>query len=207
MNPGRSAAGAVVLAGGRSSRMGRDKAWLRYRGQALLCHVLDVTAEVVDVRVIVARKGQRLPCWPEGVGRIDDPPDREGEGPLAAAVAGLRRLADQGVERAVLTSCDAAALRGRDVELLLGRLGGSVHAAVPRDPEGRWQPLLAGYAPGPVAERGERLLAQGRRSLRALVAALPPEALVEVSPEELSSPSVLWPCNTPDQFARLERLT
>ena len=186
--------------------MGRDKAWLRYRGQALLCRVLDVTAEVVEARVIVARHGQRLPCWPEGVGRIDDPPEREGEGPLAAAVAGLRWLADRGVPRAIVTSCDAAALRGADVGLLLDRIAGPVEAAVPKDGEGRWQPLLAGYATGPVAQRGEQLLAQGRRSLRALVAATAPEALLEVDPQLLSGPSVLWPCNTPEQFALLEQL-
>ncbi len=36
----------VVLAGGKSSRMGRDKAWLSFFGQPMLCRVADVLAQV-----------------------------------------------------------------------------------------------------------------------------------------------------------------
>lgn len=45
----------VVLAGGKSSRMGRDKAWLTFFGQPMLCRVADVLARVTGEILISGR--------------------------------------------------------------------------------------------------------------------------------------------------------
>ncbi|WP_428569031.1 MAG: molybdenum cofactor guanylyltransferase [Solidesulfovibrio sp. DCME] len=54
-----SAAGAtplgVILAGGKSSRMGRDKAWLSFFGQPLLCRVAAVVRGVVGELFVSGR--------------------------------------------------------------------------------------------------------------------------------------------------------
>lgn len=47
MSPGGETPLGVLLAGGKSSRMGRDKAWLSFFGQPLLCRVAAVVENVV----------------------------------------------------------------------------------------------------------------------------------------------------------------
>ncbi|MGB9300933.1 MAG: NTP transferase domain-containing protein, partial [Anaerolineae bacterium] len=45
---------AVVLAGGRSSRLGQDKAFLRINGQFLIERILEKLAQLSDEVIVVA---------------------------------------------------------------------------------------------------------------------------------------------------------
>ncbi|GIU91506.1 MAG: molybdenum cofactor guanylyltransferase [Acidimicrobiia bacterium] len=71
----------VVLAGGRSRRMGRDKAWVEVGGRPMLHVVAGVLAEVAD-RVMVA--GREV----AGFESVPDPV--QGAGPLAGLVGVMR---------------------------------------------------------------------------------------------------------------------
>jgi molybdopterin-guanine dinucleotide biosynthesis protein A len=74
----------VVLAGGASRRMGRDKARLVYAGHRLVDGVATRMATVAE-RVWIA-------CGPRSLGRPDEIPDAPGcTGPLAGIVAALGR--------------------------------------------------------------------------------------------------------------------
>jgi molybdopterin-guanine dinucleotide biosynthesis protein A len=87
-------AAAIVLAGGRSSRMGSDKAALPWHGSTLLRHVCGLVVRGVDGPVLVVRApGQELPALPKGVEVLDDP--AEGLGPLQGIAVGLAALADR----------------------------------------------------------------------------------------------------------------
>ena len=55
------AAAGIVLCGGKSSRMGRDKAWLPWRGQPMIAHVVSILGPIVDEVVVVASHGLELP--------------------------------------------------------------------------------------------------------------------------------------------------
>lgn len=55
MNPAGERPLGVVLAGGKSSRMGRDKAWLTFFGQPLLRRVADTLAEVTGEVMVSGR--------------------------------------------------------------------------------------------------------------------------------------------------------
>ncbi len=96
-------ASAIVLCGGRSSRMGRDKASLPFGDELLLLRVLRLVREVADDIVLVAREGQALPA---GLKAARDP--AEGLGPLAGIAAGLGAIAG---ERAFVAACDMPLLR------------------------------------------------------------------------------------------------
>lgn len=80
---------AVILAGGRSSRMGRDKASIVFEGETLLQRVVQAAAEVASQIVLVGAPGQTLPAvtaaWP--VITVDDAV--AGEGPLFGMATGL----------------------------------------------------------------------------------------------------------------------
>src|SRR5215469_2010547 len=76
-----SSSAGIVLAGGRSSRMGTPKAALEWHGSTLLRRSVGILARVTDGPVLVVRApGQALPGLPPHVRVVDDP--REGLGPV-----------------------------------------------------------------------------------------------------------------------------
>jgi molybdopterin-guanine dinucleotide biosynthesis protein A len=80
--------GGVVLAGGRSSRMGRPKAHLDWHGVPLVVHVARaVQAATEGPVVVVGAPGQELP---DGLRVVRDP--IEGRGPLQGLAVGLAAL-------------------------------------------------------------------------------------------------------------------
>src|ERR1700693_6592999 len=76
---GMESSAGVVLAGGRSSRMGTPKAALEWHGSTLLRRTVGILARATGGPVVGVRApGQELPALPPDVGVIDDP--REGKG-------------------------------------------------------------------------------------------------------------------------------
>ncbi len=144
-----------MLCGGRSRRMGRDKAWLPFDGLRLLQRAVRNVAACVDEVVVVARPGQDLPELPADVIVVrDDVPDR---GPIGGLVPGLRASRDGAAVFA--TSCDAPFVQPSVVGELLDRIEGA-DVAVARS-GGFTHPLCAVYRTG-VRPTLERLLADGR---------------------------------------------
>jgi len=142
---------AVVLCGGHSRRMGRDKAWLPFGETTLLEHVMGRVAPRVDECVVVARGGQRVP------GAFDvvrDPPG--GEGPLAGIVAGLAHVR---AERVFVTACDAPLLVPAVIDRLFA-LSADVDVVVPR--VGRHHMVLTAVYARSLLPSAEALLAAGR---------------------------------------------
>ncbi len=86
-------AAGVVLAGGRSTRMGTAKAALEWHGSTLLRHVAGIVGRAVDGPVIVVRApGQQLPALDPEVLVHTDP--EEGRGPMQGLAVGLAAAAE-----------------------------------------------------------------------------------------------------------------
>ena len=86
-------AAGVVLAGGRSTRMGTAKAALEWHGSTLLRHVTGIVGRAVDGPVIVVRApGQQLPALDPQVLVHTDP--EEGRGPMQGLAVGLAAAAE-----------------------------------------------------------------------------------------------------------------
>lgn len=92
----------AVLAGGRSSRFGSDKALALFERRSLLDHAVDALSVQVDAVVICGRSQTGRPCLPDRPG-----PDL---GPLGGLAAALRHALDQGYEAVVSTGCDTPML-------------------------------------------------------------------------------------------------
>jgi molybdopterin-guanine dinucleotide biosynthesis protein A len=148
-----SGTAGIVLAGGRSSRMGTAKAALEWHGSTLVRRTAGILARVTDGPVVVVRApGQDLPALPPGIEVADDP--REGLGPVQGLAAGLAALAGR-AEVAFVSSTDMPFLHPAFVRRVLRapqRDGVDVGLPVAR---GYPQPLAAAYrvALAPVAER------------------------------------------------------
>ncbi|MEN1678842.1 MAG: molybdenum cofactor guanylyltransferase [Planctomycetota bacterium] len=156
---------ALVLAGGRSSRMGRDKASLPWGEGTLLSATVDRAAMATGSGPIacVAAPDQSLPPMPGGVEVARD--RSQGRGPLEALAAGLHALAGR-AECALVVGCDTPLLAPAVGRLLLERLGD--HDAAVAVAGGRRQPLLAAYRVN-LAPTADEVLAGGRSSLHALL--------------------------------------
>jgi molybdopterin-guanine dinucleotide biosynthesis protein A len=154
------AAAGIVLAGGRSSRMGRPKAWLDWDGTTLLDRVCGVVGAAVDGPVVVVRApGQELPALPGGVETAEDPV--EGRGPLQGIAVGLAAVASR-AEIAFVASVDLPFLHDAYVRRVLALLGDHDDRAVLLPvAHGHHQPLAAAYrtALAPVVAE---LIAAGR---------------------------------------------
>lgn len=152
-------AAAVVLAGGRSSRMGTPKAALAWHGSTLLRRTVGVVARGTGGPVVVVRAaGQPLPALPEGVEVLDDP--EEGQGPLQGLAVGLRALVGS-ADAAFCCSTDLPFLHPVFVHRVTGALGPEHDVVLPLA-HGHRQPLAAAYRPE-LCELVEELLADGVR--------------------------------------------
>ena len=142
----------MVLAGGRSSRMGAPKAALEWHGSTLLRRTVGILARATGGPVVVVRApGQELPELPAGVELVDDP--REGKGPVQGLAAGLAALSDQ-ADVAFVSSTDLPFLHPAFVRRVLRAVheGADVGLPIAR---GYPQPLAAAYKTSlaPMAEK------------------------------------------------------
>jgi molybdenum cofactor guanylyltransferase len=148
----------VVLAGGRSSRMGTPKAALEWHGSTLLRRTVGILARATGGPVVVVRaRGQELPELPSDIKVIDDP--QEGKGPVQGIAAGLAALADH-ADVAFVSSTDMPFLHPAFVRRVLRAVqeGADVGLPVAR---GYPQPLAAAYRTK-LAATAERLVQEER---------------------------------------------
>jgi molybdopterin-guanine dinucleotide biosynthesis protein A len=148
-----------VLVGGRSRRMGRDKAAMLLDGVPFAVRIARSMAPLVSAVRLVGR------C--EGIGNLEAIPDvrAPGQGPLAGIEAAL----DTCIERALLVACDlpfvATDLLAYLIKIADGAPGEIV---VPVDAAGR-PALLCGVYPRAALSNVTALLDAGERRPRALI--------------------------------------
>ena len=133
-------AGGIVLAGGRSTRMGTSKALLPFGPETMLQRVVRILGDVVAPIVVVAAGGQELPKLPSDAILTHD--EREGRGPLEGLRAGLKALPEH-VHAAYVTSCDVPLLVPGFVRQMLDLAHGCDIAVM--EIEGFTHPLSAVY--------------------------------------------------------------
>jgi molybdopterin-guanine dinucleotide biosynthesis protein A len=155
---GLAEAAGVVLAGGRSSRMGRPKAALEWHGSTLLHRTTALLSRTVGGPVlVVAAPGQDLPQLPPGVEVVADPVD--GQGPMRGLATGLAALGER-ASVAFVCSTDLPFLHPALVRRVLREFADPATDVVLPVARGYRQPLAAGYRTSLVG-LVEKLLGQG----------------------------------------------
>ena len=197
--------GAVVLAGGRSSRMGPSKALLDWHGRTAVAHAVEVVGEGVGGGpvCVVRAPGQELPTLDAIV--ADDAVAHRG--PLGGLHAGLTAVAGQ-VEVVFACGVDTPLLAPAFVRAVCGSLRDGDAAVVPVI-DGRAQPLLAAYRTA-IAPQLQALLDRGAFGLRDISGTC---AVRELSEHELLADAELAAvdprlrsaanANTPEEWAAL----
>ena len=150
---------AIILAGGRSRRMGRDKLMLPQNGATVLETAVKRFSEKFDRVFLSVDRAGRYPDIP--VPHVVDL--FPACGPLAGLQAGLEAAGEDGVFLA------AADLPFSDPETALRMIEvcGEHEICVMRDERGRFEPLFGWYAVS-VLPRAEKLLESGKRAMTEL---------------------------------------
>lgn len=160
---------AVVLAGGKSSRMGFDKALLRWRGTTLVEHAVDKLRTVFD-RVLVAG-GDAARFAQLGVPVIPDVL------PGGGAVIGIHTaLATATTPRVFVMACDAPFAEPALIAHLAG-VAPDASWVLPHTDQG-YEPLFAVYAQD-CRPALEAIVASGRRRIMRLADYVPPHVVEE----------------------------
>lgn len=183
----RRPATAIVLAGGRSRRMGTDKALLPIDGRPMIEHVVrQLEPHFAEVLVSAAEPDRYAFLGKKVV--ADRAPD---QGPLMGIASAL---AESSHEVNLVTTCDAP-----DVPLWLAfrllRAARGVEAAVPCAADGRWEPLFAVYGRGTRAAMDAALAAGERRIVNAY-------AGMSLRRVDIPTAALVTNLNTPEDYAR-----
>ena len=139
-------ASAIILAGGRSARMGQPKATLRLGGMTLIERTISelTRAELArafdDIVVVAAPESEAIELPKLGAATIVHD-ENAYQGPVGALARGLRAARH---ELAFACSCDLPMLRAEVASWLLSLLGERDDAVIPQVGE-RLQPLHAVY--------------------------------------------------------------
>jgi CTP:molybdopterin cytidylyltransferase MocA len=195
----------VVLAGGRSARMGSPKALLDFRGQPFVVRILEAL-EALEVKTRVVVVGPDAPrIRPALAGHeclIVENTDVDG-GPIASLRAALRALQPVRPSAALVWPVDLPHVRVTTVERLLEtyrRVGGEggAPAIVPTFAERRGHPVLWGAALFAELLTSDAATQHGARAVLHAHGA-------EIAPLAVDDPAVIDDLNTPEDYERLVR--
>jgi molybdopterin-guanine dinucleotide biosynthesis protein A len=180
----------AVLAGGKSSRMTRDKALLPYEGKTFLQTLVDMQSRIFASVCIVADRQEKylLP----GVQVIGDIfPDA---GPLAGIHAALTHARTPYV---FITSCDTPRMRPSLVNALL-HVAQAGYVTILHDGE-RMHPLIGLY-PVSLLDRVQSALIERRLKVTAFLDSLAPHVTVAMLPQFRAMAGNI---NTPEEYGTM----
>ena len=152
---------ALILAGGRSRRMGfEEKALLPMRGKILLEHAMDALDGVVDEIIISVRDMQQqelLKDYTKGYDVVLD--SYQDVGPLSGILEGV--IAANG-EYVFVAACDMPYINSDVVELLFKSAEGH-NAAIPIWDNENLEPMHAVYRTRPMAVETEKAILRSEK--------------------------------------------
>ena len=184
---------AILLAGGKSRRMGQDKALLVYEDRTFLEHVIAALLPLTRHILVVADRADKY-VLPQGRLVVDMFPDT---GPVGGIVTGLTAA---GAGAHWVVPCDMPAVSPDVLRLLWQTAVPPLDAAVP-EIQGELEPLYAVYRETALPKL-RAYLDSGRRSARDALQTLDVQRVGEdvlrcVDPDAISFLNI----NTPEEFA------
>ncbi len=190
--PDKPTLDAALIAGGRSTRFGEDKAFVDWRGQPLYVAQLRKLSTVIPDRLFLSTNAEQpFPDVLEGVVRVvDDPP---GIGP----VGGLKSVFESsGADRILVLAVDLPLM----TSAYLTGLRHAPNPVVPRR-DGRWEPLAAVY---PRKEMLDIIESTGERKLQSLVDIARERGLIDALDVSENDSRLFTNINRPEDLSPVE---
>ena len=198
-NPSENYLAAIVLAGGKSTRMGQDKALLVKSDRPLLTHVCTVARDCLNlVYVVTPWIAKYRDLVPPNIKFIEETiilPNQDSNCPLIGFYQGLQQVKAEWI---LLLACDLPNLTTEAIaqwQQQLPKVSDSEIALLPRDSKG-WQPLCGFYRRSclPLLEQ---YINNGGKSFQTWL------SQYSVRETIVSDRSVLFNCNTWDDWLRV----
>ncbi|WP_017653480.1 molybdenum cofactor guanylyltransferase [Fortiea contorta] len=189
---------AIILAGGKSSRMGQDKALISIQGVPLLQQICDIAQACTNQVYVVTP-------WPERYQHLNlskcefiseiplSSSSAQNQGPLVGFSQGLAQVQTEWV---LLLACDLPKLKVEVLQEWIARLDSVDDAAIatlPHHTKG-WEPLCGFYRRRCLPPLLE-FINKGGRSFQQWLQKHPVQVL------SVSAPEMLFNCNTPEDLA------
>jgi molybdopterin-guanine dinucleotide biosynthesis protein A/nucleoside-triphosphatase THEP1 len=183
----------VVLCGGKSSRMGTDKAFIRYHTQPQVYHTACLLQQACD-DVLISCNTEQAALLESGYRHVTDQPGYIDAGPMSGILSSWSTCSDQAI---LVAGCDYPYLTSADVHHLIESREPGYQAVCFRNAEGFAEPLLAVYEPDAYPKLLQ-YFASGQNSLRHFLGTLQVKFLTPASYHTLTSidsPEMfsLWP--------------
>ena len=204
----RSALSAMILAGGKSSRMGRDKALLKIEGQPLLLRTVHIAKQLTnDIAVVTAHPQRYQSVLPPTVRLVREPTT---EGPLKGMLEGWQHINSQWC---LVLACDLPYLDPSELIIWWhwvleqlpildsSRKDSAPIASLVPGPKG-WEPLCGYYHRSCIATLRTYLSATTHRTAQPSFQAWLATAAIEPYPN--LSRRVLFNCNTPQDWQTVQ---
>ena len=191
---------AIALAGGKSSRMGRDKALLEVDGETLLSRTCQIALEVADSVYIVARSQEQYQkAIAQNLLYSYLVLDQQFDGALVGFWQGIQAILSS-VDWILLLACDLPNLQGDILQIWASQLANLPETAIAYLPryvdehsQKQWEPLC-GFYRWQCQDSLSEFINNGGRSFQKW---LSNQEVVEIENAPLA---MLFNCNTPDDF-------
>jgi len=160
----------IILAGGKSERLGTEKGLITLKGKPLIHHVLERISGITDEVIVVVSSETQKENFRKALGKtahvvIDKFNVRS---PLVGALTGFE--AANG-EKSLLLPCDTPFISREVASFLLDVCKGKA-AVIPRWPDGKIEPLQAAYDTEMSLEASKEALKDGKLDLRSMISRL-----------------------------------
>lgn len=182
----------IILAGGKSSRMGTDKGLLKLNGKSFVEYSIEALQPLVSQIIIVSNN----PAYDVfELNRLEDM--IKDAGPLAGLYSGLHQSK---TEYNLVLSCDIPLIKTKILEKLIQEENGDSDI-VQIESNGKSMPLIALYRKS-CESTFHKLLQNGERRLRVAVSQCKVENIVLYSESELPTTNI----NTPEELKALNNV-
>lgn len=150
----------IILAGGKSSRMGIDKSLLKLGNKTLIEHVVDAIRPYVSAVVIVTNNEEKFSF----LNNVSFVPDIiKNQGPFIGLISGIKSI---DTKWCFVTSCDMPLIDGNIIEYLWRRK--DKYIVSPFSIDG-YEPLISLYSKD-ILPYAEKLMTEDIRSINKFIA-------------------------------------
>jgi molybdenum cofactor guanylyltransferase len=187
----------MILAGGKSSRMGQDKALLEFQGKPLLTRISQMALSLTDQVYLVTSRGEKyqhiLPFSCQIVQENNNFP-----GALVAFYQALKQINPER-KWVLLLACDLPYINQETIQKWIDQLDNipsETIAFLPRQEE-RWQ-CLSGFYRSSCLPLLEAFIQEGGNSFQKWLNS------ASVAEIYLDDPEVVFNCNTPEDWQKIQ---
>ena len=196
----------IILAGGTSKRLGKEKGLVALAGKPLILHVLKRIKDVAKETIVVVSSEVQKENFRKIMGSaarivVDKFNVRS---PLVGALTGFEAASG---EKSLLLSCDTPFV-SREIALFLLDVCRGKAAAIPRWPNEKIEPLQAAYDTEMSLEASKEALKEGKLDLHSMISKLKGVRYIStlVIKEFDSEMLTFFNINTPVDLKKAERI-